>query len=102
MYMQDPKVTHCVFFDVAIDGKEQGRIELDLFGEQAPKTVNNFLALCSGEYKRTMWFKDSKIFKVVGNRWIMGGDITFNDGRGSTTIYDDGKAKTMPAEKNDL
>ena len=38
--------------DIEIDGKETGRISFELFGEKSPKTVNNFLAFCSGEYSQ--------------------------------------------------
>ena len=38
-------VTDRVYFDIAINGTLRGRVVLDLFGEVAPKTVANFLAL---------------------------------------------------------
>lgn len=44
-----PAVTNKVFFDLEIGGEAGGRIEFALFGEQAPKTVENFRALCTGE-----------------------------------------------------
>ena len=43
--MQQPKATHYCYMDISIDGKAAGRIDFELFGEEAPKTVNNFLAL---------------------------------------------------------
>jgi len=47
-----------------------------LFGEKAPKTVNNFLALASGDIdKNYYWYKNNIFHKIVANRWIMGGDI---------------------------
>ena len=98
-----PKVTHYCFFDLEIDGKQAGRLDFELFGEQAPKTVNNFLALCSGEMNRNfLWYKGSLIHKVHSGRWIMGGDIVNGDGTGSTTVYGNGQQKTIEAEVNDL
>ena len=88
------------FFDIEIDGQEAGRIDFELFGEQAPKTVNNFLALCSGEFKKYYWYKGSTFHKIVSGQWIMGGDLSSLDGTGSLTIYDDGKAENMEAETN--
>lgn len=44
------EVTNKVFFDIEIDGQSSGRIEFALFGKSAPKTVENFRALCTGEF----------------------------------------------------
>ena len=33
----DAKITHEVFFDIQIDGKDAGRIVIGLFGETVPK-----------------------------------------------------------------
>ena len=42
-------VTSKVFFDIAIGNKPAGRLEFDLFGDVAPRTAENFRALCTGE-----------------------------------------------------
>ena len=73
-----------------------------MFGEKAPKTVNNFLALCSGEMNPALWYKNSKIHSVFSQRWILGGDIVNYDGTGSVTVYKNGAQKTMKAEENNL
>lgn len=41
-----------VFFDVTVAGHEVGRIVIGLFGEVVPLTVNNFVALATGEVDR--------------------------------------------------
>jgi hypothetical protein len=39
--VEDPleKITNKVFFDITVNGKEQGRIVMGLFGNTVPKTV---------------------------------------------------------------
>lgn len=43
------EVTQHVFLDLACDGESLGRIAIGLFGSVAPKTCENFRALCTGE-----------------------------------------------------
>ncbi|KAI0566879.1 cyclophilin [Gracilaria domingensis] len=79
--MATPKTTNKVFFDVEIDGKNEGRIEFALFGEQVPKTVENFRALCTG-----MCTNQDRLIPVLLNDDV-GGDFTRGDGTGGKSIY---------------
>ncbi len=36
--------------DLDIDGKDIGRLDFELFGQSAPKSVNNFLGFVSGDF----------------------------------------------------
>eukprot|EP00526_Cylindrotheca_closterium_P019774 CAMPEP_0113656648 /NCGR_PEP_ID=MMETSP0017_2-20120614/30504_1 /TAXON_ID=2856 /ORGANISM="Cylindrotheca closterium" /LENGTH=231 /DNA_ID=CAMNT_0000570281 /DNA_START=73 /DNA_END=768 /DNA_ORIENTATION=+ /assembly_acc=CAM_ASM_000147 len=88
-----PKVTQRVFFDIEVGGKKAGRIVLGLFGEIAPKAVENFVGLCEcnkGKGKLTgkdLCYRGSKIHRIIPNFAFQGGDITHGDGTGGESIY---------------
>jgi peptidyl-prolyl isomerase H (cyclophilin H) len=87
-----------VFFDVAmgrVEGEETslGRIRLELFRKDCPKTCENFRQFCTGEYlmpdgtQQPAGYKGSIFHRVMKGFMIQGGDFLHHDGTGQMSIY---------------
>ncbi|KAH9941349.1 cyclophilin-like domain-containing protein [Amylocystis lapponica] len=82
-----------VFLDIAIDNTPVGRVIFELFNDTAPKTCENFRALCTGEKglsilsERPLYYKHSIIHRSIKDFMIQGGDFTKRNGTGGESIY---------------
>eukprot|EP00775_Hariotina_reticulata_P008549 gene8549-8732_t len=88
----DTTVTHRVMLDIQV-GKRVGRLVLGLFGNVAPKTVENFRCLVTGEKGsgsvsgKPLSFKNSVFHRIIPGFMAQGGDITLGNGMGGESIY---------------
>jgi len=81
--MADPAVLEAisrgnpvVFMDISIANRPAGRIKMELFRDVAPKTVENFRQLCTGEYRESglpMGYKGSPFHRVIKDFMIQVG-----------------------------
>ncbi|GAM88289.1 hypothetical protein ANO11243_063220 [Dothideomycetidae sp. 11243] len=75
-----------VFLDVSIDAQPAGRLVIELFTDQTPKTCENFRTLCNGTHEN-LTYALSPFHRVIDEFMIQGGDITKGDGTGGVSIY---------------
>eukprot|EP00966_Prymnesium_polylepis_P054008 1248421-Prymnesium_polylepis.1 len=92
-----------VYLDLTVDGRTEQtmRLVFGLFLEQVPLAAANFYHLCThtydglGEAGHPLWYRRSRIHRVVRGQFLQGGDITLQDGTGGDSIY--GAAGAPPA-----
>ncbi|KAF9108746.1 hypothetical protein BGX27_008246 [Mortierella sp. AM989] len=94
-----------VFFDIDIDGHRIGRVIMELFMDEVPRTVENFRALSLSiiQYPISLFlagekgiskisgvpfhYRGSIFHRVIKGFMIQGGDFTRRDGTGGESIY---------------
>ena len=68
-----PKITDITYFDIQAGTSDPQRIEISLFGDIVPLTVQNFKALCLN--KPGYGYKNSNIFRIISQFSVQGGNI---------------------------
>ena len=81
--------THFCYIDLELDGKDIGRLDFELFGVSAPKTVNNFLGFVTGDFNPYMRYKNTYLQQIYEQRFITAGDFVNKDGTGTMTVYNE-------------
>lgn len=68
--------------DIKFGGRDGGRLEFELYADVAPKTVENFRSLCTGEHcKRDektehLNYKYSYFHRIIPGSIVQGGDVS--------------------------
>ncbi|KAJ2000950.1 hypothetical protein H4R26_004370, partial [Coemansia thaxteri] len=74
-----------VFFKVFADDEPVGKIEMELYSKELPKTTKNFLELCTME--KGFGYRDSTFHRIIPQFMLQGGDFTNHNGTGGKSIY---------------
>lgn len=85
-------VTPSVVVELTVSiGEEKSKLRIGLFGEETPKTTNNFYSLCVGGMKdnegKEMGYVGSIFHRVIPGFMAQGGDFTNGNGTGGKSIY---------------
>lgn len=96
-----------VFMDVSIDGDPVKRMVFELFHDVAPKTAENFRALCTGERGissntgKLLHYKGSFFHQIMKGSIVKGGDFVNRNGTGGESIYGSNFPDESPRLKHD-
>ncbi|KAI8063381.1 cyclophilin-like domain-containing protein [Gilbertella persicaria] len=69
-----------------------GKVIIELNDKECPKTCDNFISLCEGgkvgkSSKKPLHYKNTRMFRLVNDFMVQGGDVTRGDGSGGDSIY---------------
>jgi len=73
-------------------GVANNRIVIELFAKEYPKTTENFVGLCTGEYGTSKYgtvlhYCHTPVHRIVKDTWIQMGDIISGKGNTGESIY---------------
>jgi len=85
--------------DIAIDGRKEGRITVELFTDICPKTCENFIGLLKGSDAGT--YVKCPFHRIVPDGWIQSGDVVDGTGKGGASVFGPAFADECFAVKHD-
>ncbi|KAH0791908.1 peptidylprolyl isomerase [Histomonas meleagridis] len=85
---ENPKV----YFEISVNGKDVGKVIMELRADVVPKTAENFRCLCTGEKGigncgKWLCYKGCKIHRIIPGFVAQGGDFVNGNGTGGESIY---------------
>eukprot|EP01062_Namystynia_karyoxenos_P010163 TRINITY_DN1359_c0_g2_i1.p1 TRINITY_DN1359_c0_g2~~TRINITY_DN1359_c0_g2_i1.p1 ORF type:complete len:414 (+),score=119.29 TRINITY_DN1359_c0_g2_i1:84-1325(+) len=80
------------WMDISIAGDDPVRVVFELFSREAPRTCENFRALCTGEKGKgsrgqPLHYKGLSFHRIVSRFCVQGGDVVRDNGTGQESIY---------------
>lgn len=90
-----------MIFEVSIGDEPIGKMELGLFGNKAPKTVENFKAF-AGEGVGGKKYQGSIFHRVIKDFMLQGGDVVNGDGTGSVSKFGATFNDELPSHKHSV
>ena len=75
-----------VFMKVAKNNSEIGRMVFELYRNNCPKTVDNFLQICSGQNSKNISYKDTAFQRITNGFTAQGGQIVNEQGEEQSTF----------------
>lgn len=79
-----------VFMDITIEGEVAGRVSIELFHDEVPKSSESFRSLCTGERgvsQCALWYKGIPFHRIIPGFVVQGGDILTKDGRSNVSPF---------------
>ena len=93
-YMQETRYLHKntkVYLDISIDSKISGRMTIELFAKEVPRTSLNFYHLCKGDKKsedgKVLHYKNCIFHRIIPGFMCQSGDFINGNGTGGYSIY---------------
>ncbi|GMH12446.1 hypothetical protein Nepgr_014287 [Nepenthes gracilis] len=96
-----------VFMDVSVDGNLIERMVFELFYDVAPRTAENFRALCTGEkgtgpkLGKPLHYKGTFFHQIIKGSLAQGGDFLRQQGSAGESIYGEKFPDELPKLKHD-